>query len=285
MLGFMSGKYSRVTILDMDTCDEKTWADALAIYGDTPLLVRTMSGHCHGYYRHAGERRLIRPFPDKPIDILGSGGFSVAAPSVGYEIIQGSLDCLDNLPYLRGAEIALAPSRAPDGPVREGKRNESLFEYCMRMAQDHCDDFDQLLDAAMHHNSQFLPPLSDNEVRKTAESAWRMTERGDNWYGRHGKRVAAIPHQAVDKLISQPYALSFLLFLKRYHWNRNQFALAKETAEKLGWTLVRFRQARKILEDLGIIRCIHPGGKGPNDPPVYCWNPGIWKSQAIEPRI
>ena len=35
-------------------------------------------------------------------------------------------------------------------------------------------------------NADFSPPLPDSEVVKTANSAWGITERGENRVGRHG---------------------------------------------------------------------------------------------------
>ena len=51
-------------------------------------------------WRHAGERRHVRPYENRPVDILG-GGYVVAPPSIStkgsYEIIEGTLDDLANL--------------------------------------------------------------------------------------------------------------------------------------------------------------------------------------------
>ena len=103
--GFPCGKRSRITVLDIDTTDERVLADALDRHGPTPFIVRTASGKWHGYYRHNGEGRRIRPVARVPIDILG-GGYAVAPPSRGargqYEIVQGRLDDLDRLPVMRG---------------------------------------------------------------------------------------------------------------------------------------------------------------------------------------
>jgi hypothetical protein len=89
-------------------------ADALNRHGSSPLIVRTASGKWHGYYRHNGERRQIRPVRDVPIDILG-GGYAVAPPSRftkgEYEFIQGTLDDLACLPFMRVVqpEAAILP--------------------------------------------------------------------------------------------------------------------------------------------------------------------------------
>src|SRR5262249_22503275 len=101
--GFMCGKRSGVTVLDVDTTDERVLADAVDRHGRTRIIARSGSGHFQAWYRHAGERRLIRPRRDVPIDILG-GGFVIAPPSRvasgSYQFIQGSLDDLESLPTL-----------------------------------------------------------------------------------------------------------------------------------------------------------------------------------------
>jgi hypothetical protein len=273
--GFCPGPRNGLTILDVDTNDERVLADVLNRHGPTPLIARTGSGNFQAWYRHNGERRLIRPEPDKPIDILGSG-FAVAPPSHGsksdYQFIQGGLNDLDNLPPMRGLPTSVNDQTARAPPqdierIREGRRNTSLWRTCMRAAHD-CDEFDALLEAARTRNAEFSPPLSDAGVVNVAASAWDHTERGDNWFGRGGR--VALPHATVDRLAAQhPHAYALLSILKRIHDGRDEFALAKKVADKLGWSLPTFKAARKLLEDEGEIRCISRGGRGAHDPPRY----------------
>ena len=60
-IGFMVGARSRLTVLDVDSPDDRVLADALDRHGPTPIVVRTGSGNCQAWYRHNGEGRLIRP--------------------------------------------------------------------------------------------------------------------------------------------------------------------------------------------------------------------------------
>src|SRR6516162_10145104 len=60
--GFWAGQRSRITVLDVDTTDERVLRDALDRHGPTPFIVRTASGKFHGLYRHNGEKRCIRPW-------------------------------------------------------------------------------------------------------------------------------------------------------------------------------------------------------------------------------
>src|SRR6516164_10202458 len=104
-LGFMCGRRSRVTVLDIDTSDERLLTDAFSRHGATPIIVRTASGKFHAWYRHSNERRRIRPWGDDlPIDLLGSGGFVIAPPSTtgrgSYEFIHGGLHDVTKLPRM-----------------------------------------------------------------------------------------------------------------------------------------------------------------------------------------
>src|SRR6516164_6162424 len=178
-IGFVCGRPSGITVLDVDTKDERVLADAVNRQGATPLIARTASGKCHAYYKHNGERRWIKPRRDVPIDILG-GGLNVAPPSrleAGrYEFIQGSLDDLGDLPVLHNLAQGLSADANPAdwGAMREGSgRNNALFRLLGRAAH-HCDDLDQLLDYARTRNEEFGEPIQDAEVVKIAQSVWKM---------------------------------------------------------------------------------------------------------------
>jgi Bifunctional DNA primase/polymerase, N-terminal len=290
--GFACGPRSKITLVDIDSNDERALADALKTHGHTPLISRTASGGFHAWYRHNGEGRRIRPVPDKPLDILG-GGFAVAPPSRVakgcYEFIDGQLDDLGRLPtmiatYDHALPItarfpALTPSfqRGATGRVPSGQRNDALLRHCLRHA-DHCDDLDAMADVArafvaMKCEVSTTHPMTDAEVFETAKSAWKMQVEGRNWFVR--PRVQT-PHDIIDSLAAAyPEAMSLLLILKRYHGGNETFVLAKEMAKKLGWTLPLWRRARDRLVASGLIRCIHRGGRGKNDPPKYAWTKGV----------
>jgi Bifunctional DNA primase/polymerase, N-terminal len=92
-LGFWCGHFNRVTVVDVDSAADSELQYALDTFGPSPVLVRTASGKHHAYYRHAGERRRIRPIAGHAIDILGEGGLAVAPPSARpsggrYEFVQ-----------------------------------------------------------------------------------------------------------------------------------------------------------------------------------------------------
>jgi hypothetical protein len=135
----------------------------------------------------------------------------------------------------------------------------------------HCANLDALLDFARMRNMENVPPLLDEEVMQVAGNVWGYTERGQNFVGSN-IRMVRLHHGAVEELApNHPHAFRALLaWLERWNGGRDQFFLAKGTAEALGWTLRTFKSARQIPVG-GWIICVHRGGNGANDPPIYAW--------------
>ena len=106
-------------------------------HGQTPVVVRTGSGKFHALYRFNNERRAIRAWEGKPIDLLGAG-LAIAPPSIvakgQYQIIEGNLDDLDRLPIMRELEDRLYVGRASGPrPQKQGEgRNNDLWRLAMR---------------------------------------------------------------------------------------------------------------------------------------------------------
>ena len=69
--GFCAGARNKLTVVDIDSTDDRLVDEIQARFGATPLHVRTPSGGRHLYYRHAGEARRIKPLP--AVDVLGGG--------------------------------------------------------------------------------------------------------------------------------------------------------------------------------------------------------------------
>ena len=270
-LGFMCGRRSGITVLDVDTTDERVLADAIDRYGKTPIVARSGSGHFQAWYRHAGERRLIRPRRDVPIDILG-GGFVVAPPSRvakgSYEFIQGSLEDLENLPTLNDAPSAVPVDVPADwGPLRHGDgRNNALFRLLGRGAHN-CDDFEQLLDYARTRNAELGEPMSDTEVVKISKSVWKMQREGRNRFGQFG---AYVPLNLSRKLAQTPDAYALYGVLKAENGPNNIFPIANAMAETvIGLRRYRLANARKIIIGLGLVEEVSPQTR--HKPALYRW--------------
>jgi hypothetical protein len=269
-IGVALGKRTNLTVLDVDAPDESLLRKAISQFGDTPFVVRSGSGHFQAWYRHNGEARSIRPFPDMPVDVLGAG-FVVAPPSVGlkdrYVIIGGSIEHLRRLPVMRAQVPSNVGIRCDIAFVTQGRRNKSLFRYALSHAR-HVDDEETLLDVARTENENAcIPQLPDDEVVRLVRSAWKIQQEGRNFVG---GRIVPTSFGEIDRLAhGSPDALALLMLLRRYHNCREEFALGKAMASKLGWSLPRFRAARSCLEEEDYITCLHPGGKGKHDPPRY----------------
>ncbi|MFW7355595.1 MAG: bifunctional DNA primase/polymerase [Brucella sp.] len=275
-------KRSKIVVLDCDTPDERIFADALGRHGKTPFIVRSGSGNWQAWYRHNGEARRVRPDPALPIDILGDG-FVVAPPSMGskgqYQLVEGSLDDLSDLPKMsvsisdpnkkHNTPLPFSPSpplSSESSGKSDGKRNNDLWRDCMKMVRG-CRRIEELMEKAMQRNQGFCEPLPAEEVLRIVASAWGYESEGKNWFG-HGARVI-VDHAIVDSLAaSNPRAFALLSLLMRHHWGR-EFYLTKAYASTIGWAVNTMREARDALLERGLIECVHQGGRGPNDPPVY----------------
>jgi hypothetical protein len=302
--GFQCGaRYNRrITVLDIDTTDERALRDALDKHGNAGIIARTANGKFHAYYRYAGERRRIRPWEDLglPLDVLGAGGYVVAPPSrrrsdgASYEFIQGGLADLDQLHEMQGVDDFIRPPSKEQQPdlilpddvmadddavvessqlVRPGRRNKTLWECCMLQVKA-VDTFDELLAFARAYNEDYMQPkLADMEVINTAMSAWRYEQRGENYFG--GRGLIPCPRDMVEDMSkNQPDALVLMMVARAYHWDDERFCLANGMAEKLHWTLPRFKAARRYLEHAGYLLVLHRGGRGPHDPTQYGWRKG-----------
>jgi hypothetical protein len=166
---FSAGRRNGLTVIDLDTRDERTVADALAEYGPTPFMVRTPRKGFHLYYRHNNEPRRVRH--GDCLDMLG-GGMVIAPPSTApagrYEIIQGGLDDLDRLPVARVDKVeSIEARRHTNDRIPHGKRDDTLFRRLLREVR-HVDDFDTLLDIARTLNMDCDPPLTDTQALNKA---------------------------------------------------------------------------------------------------------------------
>ncbi len=258
-------KRSRLTILDVDTPDERVLADALGHYGETPIIVRSGSGHYQAWYRNGGESRKVRPDKSKPIDILG-GGYVVAPPSRGakgdYQFISGSLADVLSLPIMRKPALVLEPandSALAIGQTVElvaaavGERNETLFKDALRAAR-RCSSQEALLEHVGRVNAGFAMPLPHSEAVAVAHNAWRIQIEGKNRFGQE-QRVELTTSE-IDALWHVPDAIALLICLRRHQWERPRFFVANEMAKVMpggGWHRVRFTAARSALEASGLI--------------------------------
>jgi hypothetical protein len=258
--GFVAGRRSKLTIIDIDSPDEGLVQTVHDRYGVTPLQVLTPSGGRHLYYRHGGERRQVKRIHPS-IDVLGSGaviGIGSRVESGLYHIERGEIEDLARLPHL--AVSFSANTAAPKVFLAEaGHRNNDLWRECMRQAPN-CVSSDHLIEIARKLNEGCMPQLSDAEVVNQAKGAWRIEERGDNWFGRHGAYLAK--EEVTGPLWQDPYAMALLMRIKAINRPDAEFWIADGWHHELGWTLVRLRAARQKLLDDGYIELVREARRG-----------------------
>ena len=267
--GFVAGRRNGVTVGDVDEIGEKPLQRFLDRHGSTPVISRTASGKHHAWYRYNGERRVIRPEPRLNVDILG-GGVVVAPPSRGaggeYQFIAGNLDDLDRLPVMQNVPVEAWDNSRLVAEVKQGQRNNKLFVMCLDAAR-HCDDFEALCDVATTRNSEFFPPLEDDEVMRTAASAWKYETEGRNYIG--GMR-AVFCEADVLPLMADPHVGMLVVWAKARFKPDSQFWIADGLAETFGWSLRQLREARRRAIKMGLFILIRPGS-GFGGPGLYRW--------------
>jgi hypothetical protein len=275
--GFVCGKRTKITALDIDYTDEKILADRLARHGQTPVIARTASGKFHGYYRHNGEKRWCRAWgqkaEDPKIDIIGAGVLIAPGsrtPKGTYEFIQGGLDDLDRLPVIRGIDDILAKKDKlvlpiPDGvfshespepddkPIPEGNRNTTIWRHCMANARK-CGNVREVLMLATQfyvNHCDKHPPMSQEELMTTAASAWRHTEQGANFFINPTACFATSEFE--DMPLTDPDAWRLLGYLKMKNGHYSEFLVSNGLAVSFKWSRQRLAATRKRLVDGGHI--------------------------------
>lgn len=266
-VGLVMGQRTRLVEVDVDAVGDAPLAHALERFGETPITIRTASGKSKAWYRHNGEGRTIRVPGDLPVDLLGAG-YTVAPPSyrpdlgAAYQFLTGGLDDIDKLPAIR-AEALADPATAPVAElVSEGKRNDSLFLWCMTTARQ-CRDRDELIEAAVTWAKALPEPLERAEVEKTARSAWTYETKGRNFVGLKRPQVSGWD-KAMDDLNGESDAFYLLSLFYRYHSRRDVFAIAPRAmsdASDPPWHRSRIARARDVLVERGYLQVVEQPDK------------------------
>lgn len=263
--GFCAGPRSRLTIIDIDSTDDRLVDEIESRFGRSPLHVVTPSGGRHLYFRNRDERRHIRPFPD--IDILGAGNVVAVGSRTAkgcYVIDRGSLNDLDRLPPLK----ATPPTLTRPEKVPKGTRSGTLFRWGLRIAPYFAGDFNALLAELQAINMNCRPPLSDDEVVGIARSAWHYETTGNNWVGRKARTTT--DRDEVLAFGHDPEAFLLLKLLECSHPRADaRFAVDQiETAKLFGWNRKRLRARIETLLGMGRLKRVHRG-HGIGDPHLY----------------
>jgi hypothetical protein len=292
-IGWPMGPHAGVFDLDVDRDQGEASLVALeTTYGtlptDTPCQI-TGSGDGRQILFSWPHGRTIKNSESKlapKIDVRGDGGYIVLPPSP-----HPSGGCYRWVPGCEPWEIPFAPAPqwlldlldppkgqtaatvTPLRAVREGVRNRTLFSLCLRQARV-CDTKDDLLDVALTINADFIPPLPEQEVRWTVDSAWSYQITGRNQVGR-GSYVHTSKND-LRAFMAKPNwldAMALDLMLRLEHGARSEpFAVVPPAIAQanllpgLGWR--RIWAARSACVAMGRLILVHKGG-GPGNPNLY----------------
>ena len=141
------------------------------------------------------------------------------------------------------------------------------------MAQsDFCDDADALIDVARTAAAAFDTPLPDDEIVRTALSAWRYEAEGKNWVGLGGP--PCLPASEPDGLLwHSPDAFILWKMLRHHHAERARFHIANAMAQVMPpkpWKRERLAAARKVLLEHRHITLVRAASMKAG-PAVYAW--------------
>ncbi|MBD0275141.1 MAG: bifunctional DNA primase/polymerase, partial [Acetobacteraceae bacterium] len=273
--------HCRLVVVDCD--DDAALAAAEERFGHTPVLVRTPSGRGgHLYYRAPPDQEVLqanlRRSEGLAIDIkAGRGAYVICPPSVrpsngiAYAFERGGWDDLPDLPEFKATA---AGSNVSSRQVAEGSRNNHLFRRALDLAPD-CETGDELA-VKLHvvNEAECAPPVRQEEVEKTAASAWRCQVERRNWVGQG--RYAQVPAERFERLADAPDAFTLDTRMRFAHeGRRDRFAASPKAMAAAakgvmpGWTAARYRKAIRVLVERGVWTLLKRGGRGAGDPHEY----------------
>ncbi len=281
-------------MVDIDSTADAELQHAIDTYGDSPVIVRTASGKAHLYYRHAGERRRIRPDKGHNIDILGEGGLAVAPPSQrpaggSYWFERGGLGEFRRLPTIKSGAMAQLKQPAAQGVPQErksvsgtgevvaqiGQRNNTMFRLACALAQT-AEGRAALRAQVQAANAEQSSPLPDDELQRAVGSAWRYRQEGRLMLPGCPSTIL-MPDATAELLLAagETDVLALLIMALRAHgWQPGKvFALSPAAMERervIGpWDKRRYRNAIRRSIELGLMVETYRGGRGPKDPSQY----------------
>ena len=185
-IGLVTGKISRVVVVDVDM------AEVLFI---SPIMVKTISGGTHAYFRWTEEIRNDAGIDDRPIDFRGDGGFVVLPPSqLGDQkyswisktetmFLDPVPDELKKLLKIRKSskEVKVEGVTAQGLPIaNEGERNKTAAQVagmlCSGISKKLLPHIGlQIFESWNKTNCK--PPLPDSEIQRTWQSIYNTEIR------------------------------------------------------------------------------------------------------------
>ncbi len=225
-IGLVTGDISQITVLDWDEIDSPY---------ESPIMVKTITGGFHSYYRYAPGVRNTVKVGGKTLDVRGDGGFVVIPPSSfgdhKYEwIVNGNpeelLKQLPEFPLNVEEEVIVNEYENYKKPfdlqdaigATSGARNTQLHKLaCSALSRNY--DIESVKILVDSVNKTFLPPLDQKEIDSLFNSAcdfvskektknnepalpiaWPAPLANEAFYGLAGDFVKTVaPHTEADE--------------------------------------------------------------------------------------
>jgi KaiC/GvpD/RAD55 family RecA-like ATPase len=189
LIGVDCGR-SHIIVADVDSADGhggpdgyETWSElkASAPEVEDTMLVETVSGGLHAYYRANGHKVQCDNTGKRlgqGIHVKAQGGYVIAAGSDGYEYVDGhGPEALAELPAFLGEKLAYAhtsqPAQAEALTIATGQRNAALTSLAGTMRKRGMGEEAILAALLAENKTRCETPLPESEVSVIAKSVSR----------------------------------------------------------------------------------------------------------------
>lgn len=208
-IGIVTGAISGITVVDIDV--KETPHMKPEDFPET-YTVTTPSGGSHLYYEYqTGIKNVARGYDHLPgVDIRNDGGYVVAPPSHGYEIVQGakwSKFPIDQFTLPKGkrsnSKVGSFSLNDHTG-VGSGGRNDSITKVIGSMLATVPQGLwvEQVWPVVQKINATYSPPLSNEELSRTFESIATK------------EKQSRVNEEATRQLIESPLQISDIEAIK-----------------------------------------------------------------------
>jgi hypothetical protein len=231
LIGLPTGAWCWV--LDIDVKNGAPGVESLTDlerkHGTLPatITVRTRSGGIHYYFAPADGVGCSAGKVASGIDVRGVGGFVIAPPSPGYELIDSDEDTpLDEAPGWLLAMVRGKPQRDPvqheptqNAGVIEGGRNAHLATLAGALRRKGCSPVVLLAALRAENADKCKPPLPDDEVQRTAASVARY-EPAEGEVSRAAVRGPQVILPSIapgDETVTVPHAAASIYHVLKSH--------------------------------------------------------------------
>jgi putative DNA primase/helicase len=182
-IGIVCGKISDgLFVIDIDCTDQELVEKILPNAYDVTQIVKTGKGF-HIYGKTQQSLKTLRlDGPLGHIDIQSEGTYVVGPSSLhengsSYEIISNTAEIATlelEIILTNIKDLGFQTTEYQSG-FSEGSRNHNLFKQAIYLRNEHNLDYDSILSNLQSLNQKNTPPLSESEVIRTVDSAFKYS--------------------------------------------------------------------------------------------------------------